>query len=384
MSAKVFKAKSIQEAIGKIKAEMGAEAMILSTRRLPRGVRNPYGTDMFEVTAAPPGTGGEQRITRAVEDRHDGVDKWLSRDTGEKETTGVPNPEMEGLRSELVTIKDMLFLFNQTGGMPDVLQLHPECLNLYTRLVRAGISERRVGQLVKKAGGFSGGAKISAEQIAKNIIREIFTVVQICDLFVTHSDTQQVAAFIGPTGVGKTTTIAKLSAELSLKLKKRVGIISIDSYRIGAIEQLRTYADIMGLPCLPAFSADDFQHALARMENRDIILVDTAGQSPLDMERMRELGRLMAGRTDINNHLVLSATMKREDMLEAAKNFSTLSPRSYVFTKVDETRTRGSLIDQVMELPLPVSYITNGQRVPEDIMGATQKRILQLVIGEGV
>jgi flagellar biosynthesis protein FlhF len=383
MSAKVFKAKSIQEAIGKIKAEMGAEAMILSTRRLPRGVRNPYGTDMFEVTAAPPGTVNERIEIRTAEDRHDGIEKWLARDTGEKETTGVANSELEGLRSELVTIKDMLFLVNQTGAMPDFLQMHPECMNLYTRLIRAGISERRVGQLVKKAGGFSGVANISAEQIAKNIIREIFSVVQICDLFAAHANSPQVAAFIGPTGVGKTTTIAKLSAELSLKHKKRVGIISIDSYRIGAIEQLRTYADIMGLPCLPAFSADDFQYAMTRMKNRDIILVDTAGQSPLDMDRMRELGRLMAGSTDINNHLVLSATMKREDMLEAARNFSILSPRSYVFTKVDETRTRGSLIDQVMEQPLPVSYITNGQRVPEDIMGATQKRILQLVIGDG-
>jgi flagellar biosynthesis protein FlhF len=289
---------------------------------------------------------------------------------------------LEGLRSELVTIKDMLFLFNQTGSMPDFLQMHPECLTLYARLVRAGISEKRVGQLMKKAGGVSGGAKLNAEQIAKNIIREIFSVVQVCVPFATHNDARQVAAFIGPTGVGKTTTIAKLSAELSLKQKKRVGIISIDSYRIGAVEQLRTYADIMGLPCLPAFSAEDFQHALGRMENRDIILVDTAGQSHLDTGRMQELGRLMAGETEISTHLVLSATIKREDMLEAARNFSTLSPHSYVFTKVDETRTRGGLIDQIMALNLPVSYITNGQRVPEDIMGATQKRILQLVIGE--
>jgi flagellar biosynthesis protein FlhF len=381
MAAKIFKAKSIQEAIGMIKAEMGADAMILSTRRLPRGVRNPYGADMFEVTAAPPGAGSEMSAAPATEDLHDGIDKWLTRDSGAADTATEPNTGLEGLRSELVTIKDMLFLFNQTGGMPDFLQMHPECLNLYTRLVRAGISEKRVGQLMKKAGGFSGGAKMSAEQIAKNIIGEIFSVVQVCDPFGADNSARQVAAFIGPTGVGKTTTIAKLSAELSLKHKKRVGIISIDSYRIGAVEQLRTYADIMGLPCLPAFSAEDFQHALGRMENRDIILVDTAGQSHLDMDRMRELGRLMAGETDISNHLVLSATIKREDMQEAAKNFSTLAPRSYVFTKVDETRTRGGLIDQVMELNLPVSYITNGQRVPEDIMGATQKRILKLVIG---
>lgn len=383
MTAKIFKAKSIQEAIGKIKTEMGADAMILSTRRLPRGIRNPYGTDMFEVTATPPGAGIQMDESRGVEKTLDGIDKWLTRDDDATDATAATSSAMEGLRSELVTIKDMLFLFNQTGLMPDFLQMHPECLNLYARLVRAGISEKRVGQLMKKAGGFSGGAKLSNEQIAKNIIQEIFSVVRVRDPFSADSGTRQVAAFIGPTGVGKTTTIAKLSAELSLKHKKRVGIISIDSYRIGAVEQLRTYADIMGLPCLPAFSAEDFQHALARMENRDIILVDTAGQSHLDMDRMRELGRLMAGQTTISNHLVLSATIKREDMREAAKNFSTLAPRSYVFTKVDETRTRGGLIDQVMELSLPVSYITNGQRVPEDIMGATQKRILQLVIGEG-
>ncbi|MFH0730494.1 MAG: flagellar biosynthesis protein FlhF [Pseudomonadota bacterium] len=383
MAAKIFKAKSIQEAIGMIKAEMGAEAMILSTRRLPRGVRNPYGTDMFEVTAAPPGDVLEKPAPEAPADLNDGIHNWLNRESEVKAPAGEPGLNLEGLRSELVTIKDMLFLFNQAGAMPDFLQMHPECLTLYTRLVRAGISEKRVGLLMKKAGGFSGEAKMSAEQIAKNIIRDIFSIVQVCDPFGSNTDSRQVAAFIGPTGVGKTTTIAKLSAELSLKHKKRVGIISIDSYRIGAIEQLRTYADIMGLPCLPAFSAEDFQHALGRMENRDIILVDTAGQSHLDMGRMRELGRLMAGETVIANHLVLSATIKREDMLEAAKNFSVLSPRSYVFTKVDETRTRGGLIDQVMDLSLPVSYITNGQRVPEDIMGATQKRILQLVIGEG-
>lgn len=383
MTAKIFKAKSIQEAIGMIKTEMGADAMILSTRRLPRGVRNPYGTDMFEVTAAPPGAGGQAGESRGVDKPQDGIGKWLIRGEDATEATAATQSAMEGLRSELVTIKDMLFLFNQTGLMPDFLQVHPECLNLYARLVRAGISEKLVAQLMKRAGGFSGGEKLSTEQIAKNIIREIFSVVRVLDPFSDNSGPRQVAAFIGPTGVGKTTTIAKLSAELSLKRKKRVGIISIDSYRIGAVEQLRTYADIMGLPCLPAFSAEDFQHALARMENRDIILVDTAGQSHLDMDRMRELARLMAGQTTISNHLVLSATIKREDMQEAAKNFSTLAPRSYVFTKVDETRTRGGLIDQVMELSLPVSYITNGQRVPEDIMGATQKRILQLVIGEG-
>lgn len=383
MAAKTFTAKSIPEAISRIKAEMGSDAMILSTHRLPKGVRNPYGADMFEVTAALPGAVVEAEADESSRELAGSLDAWLSPpppsgDSGPRSESG-----WKALQAELVSIKDMLFLFNQTGGVPDFLQMHPEYLNVYSRLVRAGISERRARTFMKKAGGVSGRSTLSSAEIATNVIREILSVIEVCSPFSKQTDTRQVAAFIGPTGVGKTTTIAKLCAELSLKRKKRVGIISIDSYRIGAVEQLRTYAEIMGLPCLPAFSREDFQLALARLENRDIILVDTAGQSHLDLDRMKELGRMMGGETVISNHLVLSATVKRADMQEAARNFATLNPASYVFTKIDETRTRGGLIDQVMDMNLPVSFITNGQRVPEDILMATKKRILRLVMGDG-
>jgi flagellar biosynthesis protein FlhF len=213
------------------------------------------------------------------------------------------------------------------------------------------------------------------------VIKEMVSHIEICDPFGSSTGGRQVAAFIGPTGVGKTTTIAKLGAELSLKQKRRVGIISLDSYRIGAVDQLRTYAEIMGLACLPAFSSEELQKALSHFENLEVILVDTAGQSHLDMARIRDLGRLIEGGGGMSCHLVLSATAKPEDMREATENFATLSPESYVFTKVDETRTRGSLIDQVMAYPLPVSFIADGQRVPEDLRGATKRRILDLVLG---
>lgn len=383
MAAKTFKAKSIPEAISRIKAEMGNDAMILSTHRLPKGVRNPYGADMFEVTATMPGTAAEAEADESSRELADNLGAWLSPASPSPDSAPRPESGWEDLQAELVSIKDMLFLFNQRGGVPDFLQMHPEYLNVYSRLVRAGISEQHARAFMKKAGGVSGRSTLSSAEIAKNVIREILSVIEVCAPFSGHTDTRQVAAFIGPTGVGKTTTIAKLCAELSLKRKKRVGIISIDSYRIGAVEQLRTYAEIMGLPCLPAFTREDFQQALARFENRDIILIDTAGQSHLDLDRMKELGHMMGGETAISNHLVLSATVKREDMREAARNFATLNPSSYVFTKVDETRTRGGLIDQVMDMNLPVSYITNGQRVPEDILTATKKRILRLALGEG-
>jgi flagellar biosynthesis protein FlhF len=207
--------------------------------------------------------------------------------------------------------------------------------------------------------------------------------VSVTDPFAGKENGRCAVAFVGPTGVGKTTTIAKLSAELSLKQKKKVGIISVDSYRIGAVDQLKTYAAIMGLPFLSAFSKEDLGRAMKKMAGRDVILIDTAGQSHRDVKRLKELGALLGDSLSIDTHLVLSAATKSEDMKAAADSFSILKPSSYVFTKVDETGTRGGLLDQLMDRKLPVSFITNGQRVPEDIFTASPRRLLKLVLQGG-
>jgi flagellar biosynthesis protein FlhF len=206
---------------------------------------------------------------------------------------------------------------------------------------------------------------------------EILKPIRTCAPFAAEAGTPQFAAFVGPTGVGKTTTIAKLAAELSLKAKKRVGLISVDSFRIGAVEQLRTYAAIMGLPCLPAFSHQDLRLAVEKMERQDVVLIDTAGHSHLDGKRMQQLQALLGVPGPITSHLVLSAAANRLDLQEAAARFAVFKPCSYVFTKLDETRQRGAIIDQAETLRLPISYITTGQRVPEDIHPATRQTILR-------
>jgi len=216
--------------------------------------------------------------------------------------------------------------------------------------------------------------------ITQRVMKVLSSMVSVSDPFTTANGKQHLAAFIGPTGVGKTTTIAKLAAVLNLQQKKRVGIISVDSFRIGAVDQLRTYAAIMGLPCLSAFSARELQMAVRKMQEKDVVLIDTAGQSHLDTERMKALGRIMEAEQNISNHLVLSATTERSDMREAAENFSILHPRTYVFTKIDETRRRGAIIDQVGQLKMPISFVTNGQRVPEDILPADKRNILKLIL----
>ena len=371
MGIRKYKAKSIAEAVRKVKADLGPDAMILSTRQIPKGLKNPYGTGMFEVSAVGP----QEAPTAGERDRRSAA-------AAPAAAASRPEPQAfpangfswQALQSELVGIREMLALLNTGGGLPDMVLQHPQWMGLYARLVRAGVSEARVRSAMQHMA--ETGAQPDASGAAQHIMAEILKPVVTCDPFGAAAAAPQFAAFVGPTGVGKTTTIAKLAADLSLKAKKRVGLISVDSFRIGAVEQLKTYAAIMGIPCLPAFSRKDLQLAVKKMARRDIVLIDTAGHSHLDGERMKQLQAVLGGESPIASHLVLSAATNRLDLQEAAERFAVFKPRSYVFTKLDETRQRGVIIDQAETLRLPISFITTGQKVPEDIHPATRQTIL--------
>lgn len=377
MGVRNYKAKSIAEAVRKVKADLGSDAMILSTRQVPKGFKNPYGSDMFEVSAlsaqeAPPAGERDQAFA-------DALLSGAANSRPGSQTPAAPEVCWQALQSELVGIRELLALLTIGGGLPDTILQHPQWLGLYARLVRAGVSGQRVRSAIQH---FSeAGAPPDAAGAAQQILTEILKPIVTCDPFAAAGSGPQFAAFVGPTGVGKTTTIAKLAAELSLKAKKRVGLISVDSFRIGAVEQLKTYAAIMGLPCLPAFSHQDLRLAVEKMARLDIILIDTAGHSHLDEERMQQLQAVLGGHGPIASHLVLSTATNRLDLQEAASRFAVFRPCSYVFTKLDETRQRGVIIDQAETLRLPISYITTGQKVPEDIHPATRQTILRQLFG---
>jgi flagellar biosynthesis protein FlhF len=377
MGVRKYKANSIAEAVRKVKSDLGADAMILSTRQVPKGFKNPYGADMFEVCAlsageAPPAGEGGRAFAEALSPGAPGARPGSP-------AAAAAEVGWQALQSELVGIREMLTLLNTGGGLPETILQHPQWLGLYARLVRAGVSAQRVRSVLQH---FSeADAPADPADAARQILAEILKPILTCNPFTAAGDGPQFAAFIGPTGVGKTTTIAKLAAELSLKAKKRVGLISVDSFRIGAVEQLKTYAAIMGLPCLPAFSHQDLRLAVEKMAHRDIILIDTAGHSHLDGERMQQLQAVLGGQGPIASHLVLSAATNRLDLQEAAARFAVFRPCSYVFTKLDETRQPGVIIDQAETLRLPISYITTGQKVPEDIHPATRQTILDHMFG---
>ncbi|OKP79037.1 flagellar biosynthesis protein FlhF [Paenibacillus sp. P3E] len=187
----------------------------------------------------------------------------------------------------------------------------------------------------------------------------------------------------GPTGVGKTTTIAKLAAEQLFKQGRKVGLITSDTYRISAVEQLRTYAAILNMPLEVVQSPGDLQRALFRLEGCDLVLMDTAGRNYRNEMLVAELQSLLARELKSETFLVLSLTSKSRDMKKIAEHFGRYQLDKVIFTKLDETGTYGPLFNVLNDFPLKLSYITNGQNVPDDLLLATKEQISGMILGTG-
>jgi flagellar biosynthesis protein FlhF len=342
---KSYRGKTIAEVMERIRAALGPEAMILSTKKLQGRA------GLFEITAMAGGRSG------AVSD---------SDVIGE-------------LKSELMSLREMIVLLNQSGGMVERLAANPALLSMYAALIRGGVNEDSARLLLDKGGAFAERAP-AGSGVKKKILRQIMEAVDVMEPFEGNRNGPVVAAFLGTTGVGKTTTIAKLAAQIKLKERKKVGLISIDGYRIGAMEQLRVYANILGISCFPAFCQKDLRRSLKRLENRDVILIDTAGQSHYDRAGIESLRGLMDADIALDCHLLLPVATSEREMDRAARSFQAFGIKSYIFTKLDESRMCGAMLNQILRLPLPISYVTTGQSVPEDIEKAEKGKLLNLIL----
>lgn len=193
-----------------------------------------------------------------------------------------------------------------------------------------------------------------------------------------------IRALIGPTGVGKTTTIAKLAASYKLRHGKRVGLITADTYRIAAVDQLRTYAGIIGIPLEIALAASDIGPALAKFAECDIVLVDTPGRSPRDAARLDELTAVLGALGPARTHLVLSAGASVPVLRSAARCFGAMNPDALIVSKADEAGALGVLLEITRTTDLPLSYLTTGQEVPDDIEPARADRLARAVLEGGL
>jgi flagellar biosynthesis protein FlhF len=343
-----FRGRTITEVMERVRGDLGPEAMILSTRKR-------QGEDgLFEITALP-----------ASPNRT------------------VAGPEVLGeLKSEIMNLKEMIFLLNQSGGVVHRLLSDPGLFSLYAALIRNGVNADSVRTLLEKGSVLGQGSGGSASMAKERLLQEIEVAMEVQDPFETSRGGPVLAAFLGTTGVGKTTTVAKLAAQLMLRRRKRVGLVSIDGYRIGAMEQLRIYANILGIPCFPAFCRKDLVFALQKLSNRDVVLIDTAGQSHYDRERINVLKELIPSGAPVDCHLLLPVGTSDGEMDQAARSFQAFNLKSYIFTKLDECRRLGSMLNQLLRLPRPVSFVTTGQNVPEDIEKADKEKLLNLILSE--
>ncbi|MFQ5432804.1 MAG: hypothetical protein ACE5EN_09910, partial [Nitrospinota bacterium] len=198
-----------------------------------------------------------------------------------------------------------------------------------------------------------------------------------------YMNTPQLVALVGPTGSGKTTTKAKLAARLEMRGKK-VGLVTIDGYRIAAVEQLRIYAGLLNVPLEVALTPDELVTAINGFSSRDVVLIDTAGHSQRDGSRLKELESFLGDGMRIENHLVLSAAADKDALDEAVRNFGRLPLSGLIFTKLDETVKPGVVISQNMKTGLPVAYCATGQKVPEDIETVSAKTMAASLFKKGM
>ncbi|NGQ94025.1 flagellar biosynthesis protein FlhF [Brevibacillus sp. SYP-B805] len=219
-----------------------------------------------------------------------------------------------------------------------------------------------------------------AHKLAAVIVKAMLTEKSSMPARIERS--AKYAFFFGPTGVGKTTTIAKLAAECMLKEKRKVGFITSDTYRIAAVEQLKTYANILNVPLEVVFSPKEIEQAMERLKHCDLVLVDTAGRNYRNDEYVAGIKELLAYGDASVHYLVLSLTARYADMKAIAAHFCDIPDARVIFTKADETRAYGTILNIVKQYGLSLSYITTGQNVPDDIILATPEKVTNMIVGD--
>jgi flagellar biosynthesis protein FlhF len=252
---------------------------------------------------------------------------------------------------------------------------------LFTDLIEADVNEDLARELVDRVRHESQDDPSDASRLKNLLARTIEEEIPIAGPIQLTPGRRHLVALVGPTGVGKTTTIAKLAANYRLREKRRVGLITVDTYRIAAVEQLRTYAEIIDLPMEIVATPREMHQALARMADLDLILMDTAGRSPRDEVKIQELKSMLAEAAPDQVHLVLSSVASAGTLSKTAAQFAAVGTTALVLTKLDEATSLGNLLPLLRSSGLPLSYLTHGQNVPDDIAPAERARLARIVLG---
>ncbi len=444
MNVKTFQGPSIADTLAKVKQELGSSAVILHTRSFKKGgVMGLGARNIVEITAginvnvqsrkktSQPAAARTRAAASETED-YDPASSGTAPAVAERHpprvvygngrpTSSIPRPSIANpgntanpttrdfaatilkepafeLRNEIAGLRTMVeSLLQRTARTGGTSADFPETLaRLYTQLLEQQISDEIAFRVVDDV-----RAELSTEQLANAAtVRErlIQKLEQMLPASLQNSGNGGLArpttgvgcrslCLIGPTGVGKTTTIAKLAAAFKLRQKQKVGLITIDTYRIAAVDQLRTYANIIGVPLKVVLSPTELVVAMKEMsaEGCDTVLIDTAGRSHADQLKLNELSQFISAAKPTEVHLVLSSTTTQEAMEAAYERFSQIRPGGVdqiIFTKLDEAVSFGVLLNVARIASRALSYLTTGQDVPDNIEVGQPRRLARLILGE--
>ena len=394
MEVKTYRATTMQQALALVRHELGPDASVLHTRevRMRRLFGWMPGPRQIEVTASNEVNVPSRLPPRIVEDRASPAapeaivpsprPEPIEPDPLPQPPAPMPEAVPEDVQTQLSNLQKMVKdLCRHSEGVAS-RDLPEGLFRLFTELIDAELSEEAARGLIERIRSEAPGAELSDPLLLKaRIAAMVEADVRVAGPIAVTPGTRRLVALVGPTGVGKTTTIAKLAANYRLKEQRRVGLITVDTYRIAAVEQLRTYADIIDLPMLVVSTPREMREAIAQMANLDLILMDTAGRSPKDEVKIQELRAFLteAGADEV--HLVLSCVCGARALEQTAQRFAAAGTTALILTKLDEAAELGNILPVLRSSNLPLSYLTNGQNVPDDIETADPHRTARLVLG---
>ncbi len=390
MRVKIFEGKTEEEALQKARATLGSNVIVLNTKKYTKKSFLP----MFNSSRV--------EITAAVDVNNNMGNSEPSLINNQKISIGQSNAELE-LRNKDEKIKNFeqeIRILNEkisksdeligtltkdilevsTGANRSILYKNNSLQKYYLKMINADVLEEVAKELIGELES-SDESLLTDEYVFNYLKNRIIESIGEPSPINAFDNKKKVIFFIGSTGVGKTTTIAKITSRFVLENNLSVGLITADTYRIAAVEQLKVYADILGTEVKVVYNNNDMQLAVNKMTpNKDIVFIDTAGRSHKNVENMSELFELIKATENNECYVVLSLATKTEDLLSIVNVYGLRLDFKIIFTKEDETLTLGNILNVCYKCKAKVSYITNGQSVPNDIKVISPERVAELIL----